>query len=65
MAEERYPDLNEKGDIRFDEIWDDHWRDIAEDNDDKNNIHDLMWDVYVMDKEELIAREFFGVISIS
>ena len=39
VAEERYPDLNEKEDIWFDEIQGDHWRDIAEENDDKKKIH--------------------------
>ena len=29
VMEEGDPDLNEKEDIRFDEIWEDHWRDIA------------------------------------
>ena len=47
MAEERDLDLNEKEDIRFDNIWEDHWRYIAEENDDKKNIHDLRWDLYV------------------
>ena len=58
MAEERYPDLNEKEDIRFDEIQKDHWWDIAEENDDKKDINALRWDVYVKDKYELITREF-------
>ena len=35
MVEERYPDLNEMEDLRFDEIWEDHWRYITEGNDDK------------------------------
>ena len=30
VVEERDPDLNEKEDIRFDKIREDHWRDIAE-----------------------------------
>ena len=38
VAEERYPDLNEKEEIRLDGIWEDHWRDIAEENDDKKKI---------------------------
>ena len=47
MAEERYPDLNEKEDIRFDEIREEYWRDIAEEGDDKKKIHELRWEVYV------------------
>ena len=43
VAEEIYPDLNEKEDIRFDNIWEDHWRFIAEENDDKKKIHALRW----------------------
>ena len=35
-----------------------HWRDIAEDGKDKKNIHALMWEVYKIDKQELIKREF-------
>ena len=58
MVEERDPDLNKMEYIRFDKIWDDHWRDLAEENDDKKKIHALRWDVYVMDKEELITRAF-------
>ena len=58
MSEERDPDFNEKEDIRFDDIREDSWRDIAEENDDKKNIHALRWDVYVKEKEYLIAREF-------
>ena len=56
VAEERDPDLNEKEDIRFDKVWEDHWRDIAEENDDKKKIHALRWEVYVKEKEELITR---------
>ena len=47
MVEERDPDLNEMEDIRFEEILEDNWRDIAEENDDKKKIHALMWNVYV------------------
>ena len=41
VSEERDPDLNEYEDIRIDEIRDEHWRDVAEEGDDKKNIHDL------------------------
>ena len=58
MVEERDPDLNEMEDIRFDEIWENHWRDLAEENDNKNKIHALIWNVYVKEKEELIKRAF-------
>ena len=58
VVEERDPDLNEMEDIRFDEIWEDHWRDLAEESNDKNNIHALRWCVYVKEKEELITRSF-------
>ena len=52
VAEERYLDLNENEDIRFDEIREDHWRYIAEENDDKKNIYSLRWGVYVKVKEK-------------
>ena len=50
MVEERDPDLNEMEDIRFDGIWEDHWRDSVEENDDKKKIHALKCNVYVKDK---------------
>ena len=39
VVEERDPELNEMEDIRFNEIWEDHWRNLAEGNDDKKKIH--------------------------
>ena len=42
VAEERDPDLNEEEDIRMDEIREDHWRDVAEEGDDKKKIHYLL-----------------------
>ena len=56
VAEERDPDLNEKEDIRLDEIREYHWRDISEEKYDKKNIHALRLEVYVKDKEEIITR---------
>ena len=47
MAEERYPDLNEEEDIRLDEIGEKHWRDVAEEDDEKKKIYALRWEVYV------------------
>ena len=58
MVEERYPDLNEMDDIRFDEIWEDHWRNSVEESNDKKKICALRWCVYVKEKEELITRSF-------
>ena len=58
VAEERDPDLNEMENIRLDEIREYHWRDIAEENDDKKKIHALRWNIYVKEKEELIMRAF-------
>ena len=45
VAEERDPDLNEKEDIRLDEIREEHWRDVSEEGDDKKNIHALRWEL--------------------
>ena len=56
MVEERYPDLDEMDDIRFDEIREDHWKDLAEESNNKKKIHALRWCVYVKEKEELITR---------
>ena len=47
VAEERDPDLSEKEDIRFDDIREYHWRDIAKENGDKKKIRSLRWDVYI------------------
>ena len=58
MAEGRDPDLNEKEDIRLDEIREEHWRDVAEEGDDKKKIHALRWELYIKEKGELIKREF-------
>ena len=63
VVEERDPDPNEMEDIRFDEIREDHWRDIAEENDDKKNIHVLRWNVQVKENEELIKREFLVLVT--
>ena len=40
------------------EIRDEHWRYVDEEGDNKKNIHDLRWELYVKEKEELIKREF-------
>ena len=58
VVEERDPDLNDMEDIKFDEIWEDNWRNLVEENDDKKKIHALRWNVYVKEKEELIMRAF-------
>ena len=50
VAEDRDTELNEMEDIRFDEIQEDHWRDLAEENEDKKKIHALRWNVYVNEK---------------
>ena len=47
VLEERYPDLNEEDDTRMDEIRDEHWRNVAEEGDDKKKMHDLRWEIYV------------------
>ena len=51
VAEERDPDLNEEYDIRLDAIMEEHWRDIAEEGENNNNIHALSWEVNVKEKE--------------
>ena len=58
MVEERDPDLNDMKDIRFDENWEDNWRDLAEENNDKKKVHALRWNVDIKEKEELIMRAF-------
>ena len=58
MVEERDPELDDMEDVRFDKIWEDHWRDLAEESNDKKNIHALRWCVYVKEKEGLNTRSF-------
>ena len=41
VSEERYPDLNYEEDIRMEDSRGDHWRGVAEDGDNKKNIHAL------------------------
>ena len=47
MLEEVYTELNEEEYFIMDYIREDNWRDISEEGDNKKNIHDLMWEVYV------------------
>ena len=47
VSEERDPDLNEEEDIRMDEIRDDNWRYVAEEDKNKKNIHSLRWELYI------------------
>ena len=63
VVEERDPDLNNMKEDRFDKIREDHWRDLAEENDDKKKIHALIWNVYVKEKEEIIMRSFMVSVS--
>ena len=58
VVEERDPDLDKMDDIRFDEIREDHWRDLAEEINDKKKINAMRWCVQVKEKEELITRSF-------
>ena len=58
VVEQIDPDLNEDEDIRLNEIRKDHWKDVAEEGDNKKNIHALMWDLYAKEKQKLIKREF-------
>ena len=36
-----------------------NYRDIAEEGDDKKKIHEMRWEVYVKEKEELIKGDFW------
>ena len=42
----------------MDKIREEHWRDVAEEGENKKKIHEQRWEVYVKEKEELIKREF-------
>ena len=43
MSEEIYQCLNEEENIKLDEIREEHWRDVAEEGENKKKIHDLRW----------------------
>ena len=42
VFEERDPDLNEEEYIRMEDSREEHWRDVAEDGEDKSKIHALI-----------------------
>ena len=62
VLEERDSDLNEEEDIIMADSWGEHWGDVAEDVEDKSNMHALRWDVYTKEKEGLIKRDFSVVV---
>ena len=41
VQEERYPDLNKEEGIIMEDSREEHWVDVSEEGDDKNNIHSL------------------------
>ena len=45
VLDEKYPDLNEEEEVRIEDIWEDHWRYVDKDGDDKSEIHALRWDI--------------------
>ena len=47
VSEERDMGLNGEEDIRMDEIRDEHWRDVSEEDDYKKNMHALRWYIYI------------------
>ena len=47
MSEERDTGLNEEEDIVLGSIREEHWRDIADEGDNKKKIDILVWEVYV------------------
>ena len=58
VQEERYPYLNEEENFIIEDSGQDHWRDVAEDGDNKQKIHTLRREVYIKEKEELIKVKF-------
>ena len=42
----------------MDKIREEHWRDVAEEAENKKKINEQRWEVYVKDKDGLIKREF-------
>ena len=58
VSEEIDMDPNEEEVIIMEDMREDHWRDVSEDDDDKKKIHALIWYFYTKEKVELINREF-------
>ena len=58
MLEEIDPYLNKYEDTRMEDIRGDHWRDVDKGREDKSKIHSRRWDVYTIDKEEILKRDF-------
>ena len=48
----------------MDGIRDEHWRDVSEEGDDKEKMHDLRREIYVKEKEELIKRYLWCLFHI-
>ena len=46
VLKEIYLDLNEEEGTIMEDIKEEHWRDVAEDGDDKKKIHALSWKFY-------------------
>ena len=59
VLEERDPDLNGEKYIIMDAIRYDHWKDVAEEGDDKKKMHALRWEMYVKYRDNLINRDFW------
>ena len=43
VLKERYPYLNEEENIRIVDSMEEHWKDVAEDDEDRSKIHALRW----------------------
>ena len=50
------PDLNEEGGIKMEDSREEHWRDVADDCEDKIKNNYLSWNLYTGEKEGLIKR---------
>ena len=46
MSDKRDPDLNKDEDTRMEVSREEHWMDVAEDDEDNSKIHALSWDFY-------------------
>ena len=58
MSDEIDTNQNEEEEIIMEDIRKDHCRDVAEDGEDKSNIHNLNWDVYTRGNKKSIKRYF-------
>ena len=58
VSQEGESDVNQDGDIRMEDSWEEYWKYVADDGEDKKKIHALRWDVYTRYMKGFINIQF-------